>query len=173
MPTRAAWSSESPSHPTPWAHCSPSRPKGIPSSRRSMRARWLVRSRSGPRRDVGCPPDTMPAPAPPGQLESALTQKVTERRAMADFNAELFTKLYSKLALALGVTPHKEDPGQLAGLELPGFHAAPSGIERNPQSLIAILNPGQYIPANMDLKRKEDRYALSVLLNPVPQFSWV
>ncbi|MBV9959394.1 MAG: hypothetical protein JO360_13290, partial [Acidobacteria bacterium] len=46
--------------------------------------------------------------------------------------------------------------------------------DQNPQSLLAIYNPGQYIPPNMDpIKNKDDNYALSVLFNVVPQFSWV
>jgi hypothetical protein len=93
-----------------------------------------------------------------------------------DWNAQLFTKLYSKLALALGVTPREEDPEltKLAGGPLPPrYRAVPTAPGEDPQFLLAILNPGQYIPANLDpATKKEDRYALSVLLNSVPQFSW-
>jgi hypothetical protein len=94
-----------------------------------------------------------------------------------DWNAQLFTKLYSKLALALGVTPREEDPElrKLVGGPLPPrYRAVPTANSDDPQFLLAILNPGQYIPATLDpANKKEDRYALSVLLNSVPQFSWV
>lgn len=94
---------------------------------------------------------------------------------MTDWNAELFTKLYSKMSLALGVTPNKDtELHGMLGQEPPRrYRSVQAGVE-SPQFLLAILNPGQYIPANMDPDIKpNDRYALSVLFNSVPQFSWV
>lgn len=98
---------------------------------------------------------------------------------MADFNADLFVKLYSKMALALGVTP---DPQKIHDKELQELFEAkdpprPSrlvaGLE-NPQYLLAIYNPGQYLPSQMNPESNiDDRYALSVLFDVVPQFSWV
>ncbi len=73
--------------------------------------------------------------------------------SVADWNAELFARLYSKMAAALGVTPRSD---------------------RGEQPLLAICNPGQYLPAGLDPATKlRDKYALSVLLDAVPQFSWV
>jgi hypothetical protein len=101
---------------------------------------------------------------------------------MADWNAELFVKLYSKLSLALGVTPPPEnaDPDMKAlvqgplprprGLQLPGQEAI---APREQDSLLAVYNPGQYLPATLDPdKNLNDRYSVSVLLDVVPQFSW-
>ncbi len=97
---------------------------------------------------------------------------------MPDYNAQLYVKMYSKLALALGVTPREEDPQivEMIGGPLPrggtGLPAIAGGDD--PQSLLAVFNPGQYIPPNMDpVTKKDDRYALSVLFDAVPQFSWV
>src|SRR5580698_4163657 len=112
---------------------------------------------------------------------------------MTDWNAELFTKLYSKMSLALGVVPAKDKeltamlrqqppPRYRSVLTGPGATAAglgagaagAAGDKTSPQFLLAIFNPGQYIPAGMDPETKaNDRYALSVLFNAVPQFSWV
>jgi hypothetical protein len=97
---------------------------------------------------------------------------------MTDWNAELFTKLYSKMSLALGVTPHEGDSELdelLGGQALPPrYRSTRVGAKEAPQFLLAILNPGQYIPPNMDpVTKKNDRYALSVMFNAVPQFSWV
>jgi hypothetical protein len=102
---------------------------------------------------------------------------------MTDWNAELFVKLYSKMSLALGVTPPPEnaDPemkeliqGPLPrprGLMFAGQDAATGPREQD--SLLAIYNPGQYLPASLDPdKDLADRYSLSVLLDVVPQFSW-
>jgi hypothetical protein len=98
---------------------------------------------------------------------------------MADWNAELFTKLYSKMALALGVTPTKDpELDQLLGGPRPPRYRSvapvPAAASKDaPQFLLAILNPGQYIPATLDPNKMDDRYALSVLFDAVPQFSWV
>lgn len=95
---------------------------------------------------------------------------------MTDFNAALFTKLYSKMALALGVTPDEKADAELAaslGEPLPARHATVTA-RQDPQFLLAILNPGQYVPADLNPSTDvDDRYALSVLLSAVPQFSWV
>lgn len=103
-----------------------------------------------------------------------------------DRNADLFVKLYSKMALALGVTPasmkqadlNEVDPELLSLFDgkappRPSRILAP-GANREAQYLLAIYNPGQYIPAQMDpVSNVDDRYALSVLFDVVPQFSWV
>lgn len=98
---------------------------------------------------------------------------------MADWNAELFVRLYSKMALALGVTPSPEPPKDselieiFGGVEPPRSRLSITG-QKDTQYLLAIYNPGQYIPAQMDPDGKvDDRYALSVLFDVVPQFSWV
>lgn len=120
------------------------------------------------------------------------TAPLSFKRAMAaqdgkDFNAELFVKLYSKMALALGVTPtdapHGErvrnalaDPVALEVFDgpVPRPPGVAAGPDASPQYLLAIYNPGQYIPAGMDpVGKVADRYALSVLFDVVPQFSWV
>ena len=97
-----------------------------------------------------------------------------------DWNADLFVKLYSKMALALGVTPKEKDDQEL--LELLGGAPPPRPQSSfspvlpgdNPDFLLAIYNPGQYLPANLDpVTNTTDRYSLSVLFNVVPQFSWV
>lgn len=102
---------------------------------------------------------------------------------MADWNADLFVKLYSKMSLALGVTPQPEnaDPEMKALIDgtLPRFgertftgQPAIAG-PRQQDSLLAIYNPGQYLPATLDPEKNlNDRYSLSVLLDVVPQFSW-
>ena len=97
-----------------------------------------------------------------------------------DFNAKLFLKLYSKIALALGVTPSDSSnmPTDSELLEIFGGELPPRVSAtfpgQNPEYLLAIYNPGQYIPAGMDpVTSVDDRYALSVLLDVVPQFSWV
>lgn len=100
-----------------------------------------------------------------------------------DWNAELFVKLYSKMALALGVTESQGVQARAADPELlelfgtaaiprrPSFTAPPG---QDPEYLLAIYNPGQYIPAGMDPSTNlEDRLHLSVLFDVVPQFSWV
>jgi hypothetical protein len=109
---------------------------------------------------------------------------------MTDWNAELFTKLYSKMSLALGVVPAKDKeltamlrqqpPSRYRSVvtgpaaRAAGLGAGAAGDKTSPQFLLAIFNPGQYIPAGMDPETKaNDRYALSVLFNAVPQFSWV
>lgn len=96
---------------------------------------------------------------------------------MPDFNAELFTKLYSKMALALGVTPNADTElhEMLGQAPPPRYHTvAGAAAKDSPQFLLAIFNPGQYIPANMDPETKAtDRFDLSTMLDAVPQFSWV
>ncbi len=95
---------------------------------------------------------------------------------MSDFNADLFVKLFSKLSLALGVTP---EPNKELATLLDGDAPRRRGDlqlaagQDNPQFLLAILNPGQYIPLDLNLGNIDDLYALSILFNPVPQFSWV
>jgi hypothetical protein len=95
---------------------------------------------------------------------------------VTDWNAALFTKLYSKMALALGVTPDEQGDAELAaelGEPLPPRYS-PTAARQDPQFLLAILNPGQYVPADLNPAHDlDDWYALSVLLSRVPQFSWV
>ncbi|HUY46694.1 MAG TPA: hypothetical protein VMV92_13320 [Streptosporangiaceae bacterium] len=102
---------------------------------------------------------------------------------MADWNAELFVKLYSKMSLALGVTPVPENADPEMKEILEGPVPRPSGImftgpdeataPRQQDSLLAIYNPGQYLPASLDPEKNlNDRYSLSVLLDVIPQFSW-
>ncbi|MBB4065412.1 hypothetical protein [Gellertiella hungarica] len=99
-----------------------------------------------------------------------------------DFNAKLFIKLYSKIALALGVTsiPSSDvhavpdtgrgDPSDIR----PPLRSSLGYPGQNPEYLLAIYNPGQYVPASLNPDEDvDDRYALSVLLDVVPQFSWV
>lgn len=99
-----------------------------------------------------------------------------------DFNAKLFTKLYSKIALALGVTSQNGAPnaGEIDKELVEIFEGrTPRRVAltypgQNPEYLLAIYNPGQYIPSTMDPEKSvDDRYSLSVLLDVVPQFSWV
>lgn len=100
---------------------------------------------------------------------------------MSDWNAELFVKLYSKMALALGVTPSPTPQTDQEMLEifegeipLRPSRVLASGAKQETQYLLAIYNPGQYIPSQMDPESNvNDRYALSVLFDVVPQFSWV
>lgn len=93
---------------------------------------------------------------------------------MADWNAELFKKLYSKMALALGVTPTGNLQRLSAGEMLGRQGLCALGNVRETPHLLAMYNPGQYIPAQMDPeKNPADRYALSTLFDVVPQFSWV
>ncbi|HYP39648.1 MAG TPA: hypothetical protein VEX13_04740 [Chloroflexia bacterium] len=97
---------------------------------------------------------------------------------MADWNADLFVKLYSKMALALGVTPSPSPNQDTEMLELFEGQQPPRprslGATQDSPFLLAIYNPGQYIPPQMDPATKVvDRYALSVLFDVVPQFSWV
>lgn len=91
-----------------------------------------------------------------------------------DFNAVLFEKLYSKLSLALGVTYDKQFEDLYAselGRPPTPRSATLSATDENAQVLLAIYNPGQYLPANLDPETKAmDRYALSVLLNKAPKF---
>lgn len=93
---------------------------------------------------------------------------------MTDWNAELFTKLYSKLALSLGVTPNNDtELHTMLGGPPPSRYRSVTASD-SPQFLLAIFNPGQYIPANMDPETKVgDRFDLSIMLDAVPQFSWV
>ena len=94
-----------------------------------------------------------------------------------DYNAELFIKLYSKMALALGVTPSpapvSSDPDMVEVIELGGPVRRSSVPNQETKYLLGIYNPGQFIPADMNPLDKDDLYALSVLLDVVPQFSWV
>jgi hypothetical protein len=95
---------------------------------------------------------------------------------VTDWNAELFTKLYSKMSLALGVTPNQDKELRAMLRQDPPhrYRSVQAGAKDSPQFLLAILNPGQYIPTTMDPQTLvNDRYALSVLFNAVPQFSWV
>jgi hypothetical protein len=101
---------------------------------------------------------------------------------MADWNAELFVKLYSKLSLALGVTPTPENADaemkELISGSIPRrrrlLSAGQALQAREQDSLLAIYNPGQYVPATIDPEKNlADRYSLSVLLDVAPQFSWV
>jgi hypothetical protein len=101
---------------------------------------------------------------------------------MADWNAELFVKLYSKLSLALGVTPAPENADaelkELIPEPIPrrrGLLGTGQAVQsREQDSLLAIYNPGQYVPASIDPEKNlDDRYSLSVLLDVAPQFSWV
>jgi hypothetical protein len=98
---------------------------------------------------------------------------------MADWNADLFVKLYSKMAVALGVT---QTPGAtdseleelLGGPVPPRAGPLPAAPGDDSQFLLAIYNPGQYLPVSLDpVGNVDDRYALSVLFNVAPQFSWV
>lgn len=94
---------------------------------------------------------------------------------MTDWNAELFARLYSKMSLALGVTPTPDQVGtDLARLMGPVRPEAQPGARQEQDFLLAIYNPGQYVPATLDPENNvNDRYSLSVLLDVVPQFSWV
>ena len=98
-----------------------------------------------------------------------------------DKNAELFIQLYSKLSMALGVMPSKEStlrhvpekPSRFL-FRQPGFTRRFAAAEERPQSLLAILNPGKFIPGTLkpdtDMR---DLYDLSILFNEVPQFNFV
>lgn len=80
---------------------------------------------------------------------------------MTDWNAALFTKLYSKMALALGVTPDEQSRAELAAIAgdtLPPRYGA-TASRQDPQFLLAILNPGQYVPADLNPAADDnDRY---------------
>src|SRR3981081_2926630 len=84
-------------------------------------------------------------------------------RAMAeDRNAQLFVSLYSKMALALGVTPTPMRAEVGPAGRMGGFRP-----EERPQSLMTILNPGKYIPPNMDSTSPDTQYDISVLFDQV------
>lgn len=98
-----------------------------------------------------------------------------------DYNSLLFEKLYSKIALALGVTPTPDLKKDSELMEIfvnqnpprPSRVLAP-GLQQQTEPLLAIYNPGQYLPAQMDpVKNIDDRYTLSTLFNVVPQFNFV
>lgn len=71
-----------------------------------------------------------------------------------DFNAVLYEKLYSKLAIALGV-------GSRDGSYTIG------------ESLLSIYNPGQYLPVGLDpLGKAEDDQEISLILDTSPMFNF-
>jgi hypothetical protein len=102
---------------------------------------------------------------------------------MNDWNAELFIKLYSKMSLALGVTPVPDDADPAMRELVSGPLPARNGVmfagqdaataTGKQESLICIANPGAYLPATLDPENKvEDRASLSALFDNSPQFSW-
>lgn len=71
-----------------------------------------------------------------------------------DFNAVLYEKLYSKLAIALGV-------GSRDGSYTIG------------ESLLSIYNPGQYLPVGLDpVGKAEDDQEISLILDTSPMFNF-
>lgn len=71
-----------------------------------------------------------------------------------DFNAVLYEKLYSKLAIALGV-------GSREGAFTIG------------ESLLSIYNPGQYLPVGLDpIGKAEDDQEISLILDTAPMFNF-
>jgi len=71
-----------------------------------------------------------------------------------DFNAVLYEKLYSKLAIALGV-------GRGEGAYTIG------------ESLLSIYNPGQYLPVGLDpVGKAEDDQEISLILDTAPMFNF-
>lgn len=94
-----------------------------------------------------------------------------------DFNALLFEKLFSKLTVALGVADVDMPPiNEQSGESLPNLRSIISinkNKEEKSEFLLAIYNPGQYIPPDLDPeKNNDDLYTLSVLFDVVPKFSW-
>jgi hypothetical protein len=71
-----------------------------------------------------------------------------------DFNAVLYEKLYSKLAIALGV-------GSNDGSGMIG------------ESLLSIYNPGQYLPVSLDpVHNPEDDQEISQIFDTAPMFNF-
>jgi hypothetical protein len=71
-----------------------------------------------------------------------------------DFNAVLYEKLYSKLAIALGV-------GTREGANMIG------------ESLLSIYNPGQYLPVGLDpITSPEDDQEISQIFDTAPAFNF-
>jgi hypothetical protein len=78
--------------------------------------------------------------------------------SQTDWNASVFVALYSKLAVAFGVTPQQLDAGATSA----------------PQQLLVISDPGAYIPSGMDpVNAVADRAALAAFCDGIPQFRWV
>lgn len=73
---------------------------------------------------------------------------------MTDYNATLYEKLYSKLAIAVGAGS-KENPGTIG------------------ESLLSIYNPGQYLPVNLDpVNNADDDQEISQLFDTAPMFNF-
>ncbi|MBR0695076.1 hypothetical protein [Bradyrhizobium lablabi] len=74
--------------------------------------------------------------------------------AEKDYNAVLYEKLYSKLAVALGV-------GSAEGDSMIG------------ESLLSIYNPGQYLPVGLDpINNPEDDQEISQIFDTAPMFNF-
>ncbi len=74
--------------------------------------------------------------------------------AEKDYNAVLYEKLYSKLAVALGVD-------------------SDGGINAGGESLLSIYNPGPYIPAGLDpITSPEDDREISQIFDTAPTFNF-
>jgi hypothetical protein len=71
-----------------------------------------------------------------------------------DYNAVLYEKLYSKLAVALGVGS-QQDGGQIG------------------ESLLSIYNPGQYLPVGLNpIDNPEDDQEISQIFDTAPMFNF-
>lgn len=74
--------------------------------------------------------------------------------AEKDYNAVLYEKLYSKLAIALGVS--SAEGGNMIG-----------------ESLLSIYNPGQYLPVGLDpVNNPEDDQEISQIFDTAPMFNF-
>jgi hypothetical protein len=74
--------------------------------------------------------------------------------AAKDYNALLYEKLYSKLAIALGVGSTED--GNMIG-----------------ESLLSIYNPGQYLPVGLDpINNPEDDQEISQIFDTAPMFNF-
>lgn len=70
-----------------------------------------------------------------------------------DYNIQLYEKLYSKIAIALGVT-------------------TPMGELKLGESLLSVFNPGQYIPTGLSPKTKpDDNRELSQMFDTATEFN--
>lgn len=73
-----------------------------------------------------------------------------------DYNAVLYEKLYSKLAIALGVGTSSRDSGYMIG-----------------ESLLSIYNPGQYLPVGLNPETSPaDNLEISQIFDTSPMFDF-
>ena len=89
-----------------------------------------------------------------GQTKQMQTKGWRSSWRNKDYNAVLYEKLYSKLAIALGVS--SAENGNMIG-----------------ESLLSIYNPGQYLPVGLDpINNPEDDQEISQIFDTAPMFNF-